>query len=24
MATENAVICPDPLGDVVMRIEKLA
>ena len=23
MATENAVICPDPLGNVILRIEKI-
>ena len=23
MATENAVICPDPLGNVIMMIEKI-
>lgn len=23
MATENAVICPDPLGNVILRIEKV-
>jgi len=23
MAIENAVICPDPLGNVVLRVEKV-
>jgi uncharacterized repeat protein (TIGR04076 family) len=23
MATENAIICPDPLGNVILRIEKI-
>jgi uncharacterized repeat protein (TIGR04076 family) len=23
MATENEVVCPDPLGNVILRIEKV-